>query len=118
MPDRDPSRTAMSTAFVRAAHQVLDAPPRILEDPLAVTLLGPSGVKRIYDTADSYRPLGAGAARPRRAEIPVRRGPARRLPSAGSGVRDPRAGFDTFSVRMRDWRAACIVEIITRRRRR
>jgi O-methyltransferase involved in polyketide biosynthesis len=40
MSDRHTSRTALGTAYMRAAHQLLDAPPRILEDPLAVTVLG------------------------------------------------------------------------------
>ena len=114
MPDRDPSRTAMSTAFVRAAHQVLDAPPRILEDPLAVTLLGPSGVKRIYDTADSYRTPGRKALR---AHVVLRSRYAedRLAASLQRGIRQYAilgAGFDTFSVRMPDWaRGLQVVEI-------
>jgi hypothetical protein len=35
-PDRGASRTAIATACLRAAHQLLDAPPRVLEDPVAV----------------------------------------------------------------------------------
>jgi methyltransferase (TIGR00027 family) len=39
MDDGRPSATALSAAFLRAAHQILDQ-PRILEDPLAIRILG------------------------------------------------------------------------------
>ena len=55
MSERNASRTALGTAYLRAAHQLLDAPPRILEDPLAVTLLGPAAAQRISDTRGSYQ---------------------------------------------------------------
>jgi methyltransferase (TIGR00027 family) len=55
MSDRHASRTALGTAYLRAAHQLFDAPPRILEDPLAVVLLGPAAVQRINETAESYQ---------------------------------------------------------------
>jgi methyltransferase (TIGR00027 family) len=35
-----PSRTALRVAMRRAAHQLLDRPP-VLEDPIAITILGP-----------------------------------------------------------------------------
>jgi methyltransferase (TIGR00027 family) len=38
---------AEATALLRAAHQVLDADPKILQDPLAVTLLGDDTEERI-----------------------------------------------------------------------
>ena len=53
MSDRNTSRTALGTAYLRAAHQLFDAPPRILEDTLAVLLLGPATVQRINETAES-----------------------------------------------------------------
>jgi len=40
MFDRNASRTAMGTLFMRAAHQLLDASPHILEDSVAVSLIG------------------------------------------------------------------------------
>src|SRR3982074_2029576 len=35
-----PSRTALRVALRRAAHQLYDAPPLILDDPIAVPILG------------------------------------------------------------------------------
>ncbi|MDE3104450.1 MAG: class I SAM-dependent methyltransferase [Acidobacteriota bacterium] len=40
MHEAMPSRTALRVALRRAAHQLYDAPPRVLDDPLAVTILG------------------------------------------------------------------------------
>ena len=79
---------------------------RILEELLAATPFGTSGVAEARigtSTADSHPHPGAqGAARPRRAEIPVRRGPARRRPAA-RGIRQVPAtlpaGLQAFSVR-------------------
>ncbi|MBZ5605488.1 MAG: class I SAM-dependent methyltransferase [Acidobacteriia bacterium] len=39
MQDHEPSRTAISVALRRAAHQVLDS-PKIFDDPLALPILG------------------------------------------------------------------------------
>jgi len=36
-----PSRTALRVAMRRAAHQLYDAPPLVLDDPIAVQILGP-----------------------------------------------------------------------------
>jgi methyltransferase (TIGR00027 family) len=36
-----PSRTALRVALRRAAHQLYDAPPLVLDDPIAVRILGP-----------------------------------------------------------------------------
>ena len=36
-----PSRTALSVAMRRASHQLYDGPPRVLDDPIAVAILGP-----------------------------------------------------------------------------
>ena len=41
------SYMAEATAFLRAAHQVLDADPKILQDPLALSLLGSDTEDRI-----------------------------------------------------------------------
>jgi O-methyltransferase involved in polyketide biosynthesis len=45
--DQTASRTALATAYLRAAHQILDAEPLILKDPVALILLGPDAEKRI-----------------------------------------------------------------------
>ena len=41
-----PSRTAHGVAISRAAHQILDL-PRVFEDPVALTVLGPNAAARI-----------------------------------------------------------------------
>jgi methyltransferase (TIGR00027 family) len=41
-----PSRTALRVAQRRAAHQILDS-PRILEDPIALTILGPEAAAKL-----------------------------------------------------------------------
>lgn len=46
MQSARPSRTALRVAQRRAAHQILDS-PRILEDPLALTILGPEAAARL-----------------------------------------------------------------------
>jgi len=99
------SRTALGTAFMRAAHQLLDAPPRILEDPLVVKLLGQAAVQRINDTTNSYqtperRALRAHVVlRSRFAEdqlaIAVNRGVTQYIILG--------AGFDTFALRQPVW---------------
>jgi methyltransferase (TIGR00027 family) len=40
MQDAHPSRTALRVALRRAAHQLYDAPPLVLDDPIAVAILG------------------------------------------------------------------------------
>jgi methyltransferase (TIGR00027 family) len=41
MDEARPSRTALRVALRRAAHQIYDAPPLVLDDPIAVKMLGP-----------------------------------------------------------------------------
>ena len=55
MLDRQPSRTALATAYLRAAHQLLDAPPRVLEDSLAILVLGVGASDRIRNDEARYR---------------------------------------------------------------
>jgi methyltransferase (TIGR00027 family) len=40
MQDARPSRTALRVALRRAAHQLYDAPPLVLNDPIAIPILG------------------------------------------------------------------------------
>jgi len=47
MAQRKPSRTMLGAAIFRAVHQVLDADPKILDDPLAVGLVEGSGREEI-----------------------------------------------------------------------
>jgi methyltransferase (TIGR00027 family) len=105
MSDRNASRTALGTAYLRAAHQLLDAPPRILEDPLAVTLLGPAAAQRISDMRDSYQTPERLVLR---AHVVLRsRFAEDRLAAAvHRGVLQYvilGAGFDTFALRQPPW---------------
>jgi methyltransferase (TIGR00027 family) len=114
MPDRNASRTALGTAYMRASHQLLDVPPLILEDPIAVTLLGPAAARRIRDSAESYQ---SPERRALRAHVVLRsRFAEDRLASAVSrGVTQYillGAGLDTFILRQPPWAQALrILEI-------
>jgi O-methyltransferase involved in polyketide biosynthesis len=55
MKNQEASRTALATAYLRAAHQLLDAAPRILEDHIAVRLLGEGVGEKICASAARYR---------------------------------------------------------------
>jgi methyltransferase (TIGR00027 family) len=114
MLDKQPSRTALATAYLRAAHQLLDAAPRVLEDPLAVSVLGDGASDRIRDDAARYRSPGARALRARvvlrtrfaedRLAKAVRRGVCQYVLLG--------AGLDTFAFRQPSWaRSLRIVEI-------
>src|SRR4051812_7121674 len=94
MPDRNASCTALGTAYLRAAHQMFDAQPQILEDPFAVPLLGPAGAQRINDAADSYQTPEGRALRAYGPTLAVRRGSAgRRSSSWGDAVYYPWGGL-------------------------
>lgn len=113
-PVRDASRTALATAYLRAAHQLLDAPPRVLDDPVAVPLLGPAAVQRIRETAAHYQRPEVWALRAHvvlrsrfaedRLAAAVRRGVTQYVLLG--------AGFDTFALRQPAWaRALRIFEV-------
>ncbi len=55
MSQRQLSRTALVTAYLRAVHQTFDAPPHILEDRLAARLLGPDLMARLAKTPEQLR---------------------------------------------------------------
>lgn len=114
MTDRNASFTARGVAALRAAHQLIDAKPPILDDPVIVKLLGPEIEARIRsETVDNDPPLARGlrshvVLRSRYAEDALRDGVSR-------GVRQYvllGAGFDTFAYRQPEWaRALTIVEV-------
>ena len=114
MSDRHVSRTALGTAYMRAAHQLLDAPPRILEDPVAAPLLGADAARRITHDAQSYR---TPARRGLRAHVVLRSRFAedRLCAAVARGVTQYvilGAGFDTFALRQPGWaRALKIFEV-------
>jgi methyltransferase (TIGR00027 family) len=100
--EAQPSRTALRVALRRAAHQIHDARPLVLDDPLAVPILGPAYREELARTPDSIRrPFSAGlrafmVCRARLAEDALAEGVRER------GVRQYLvlgAGLDTFAYR-------------------
>src|ERR1700735_5147056 len=51
MDHATPSRTALRVAMRRAAHQLYDAQPLVLDDPIAVPILGPEYLPEVHRTA-------------------------------------------------------------------
>ncbi|MEN6475655.1 MAG: class I SAM-dependent methyltransferase [Syntrophaceae bacterium] len=105
MPNHKASRTALGTAYLRAAHQLFETQPRILDDPFALSLLGPSALQRIKDTADQYQTSERLALR---AHVVLRsRFAEDRLAAAVlRGITQYvilGAGFDTFALRQPPW---------------
>ncbi len=114
MSPEHPSRTALATAYLRAAHQLLDAEPKLLDDPVALTLLGPEAPQQIQAAAGRY---GSAEARGLRAHVILRsRFAEDRLKAAVErGIAQYvilGAGFDTFAYRQPEWATALrIVEV-------
>ncbi len=102
MHEVNPSRTALRVALRRAAHQVHDARPLVLDDPLAVRILGKQFQEELKRTPDKVkRPFSAAL----RAFVVVRARLAEDTLFAGvrdAGVRQYLvlgAGLDTFASR-------------------
>lgn len=94
-----PSRTAMRVAIRRAAHQVFDAPPLVLDDPCAVPIIGVKAEAKMRVEGRGGRVMHVGRAfmvgRSRFAEDALARAVQR-------GVRQYvvlGAGLDTFAYR-------------------
>lgn len=111
---RAASKTALGTAYLRAAHQILDAKPLIFEDPVAVRLIGEEGRRHIEEHAGRYK---LPEARGLRSHLVVRsRFAEERLQeSVTRGIHTYvilGAGFDTFAYRQPKWASGMrIVEI-------
>jgi methyltransferase (TIGR00027 family) len=114
MLEFQPSRTALATAYLRAAHQLLDAPPRVLEDPLALALLGAGAPARIRAEESRYRSPGAQQLRAH-VVLRTRYAEDRLAEAVQRGVGQYvilGAGLDTFALRQPAWAASLrIVEI-------
>jgi len=103
--DQIASRTALGAAYLRAAHQILDAKPLILNDPVILILLGPDAEERIQDAAGRYMAPEAKALRSHvvlrsrytedRLKLSIERGVSQYIIVG--------AGFDTFAVRQPAW---------------
>jgi len=105
MSDRNASSTALGTLYMRAVHQLLDEQPRILDDPIALSVLGETAVQQIRDAAQRCRTPEACALR---AHVVLRsRFAEDRLATAvGRGITQYvilGAGFDTFALRQPAW---------------
>jgi methyltransferase (TIGR00027 family) len=102
---REASRTALATAYLRAAHQLLDAPPRVLEDPVAVRLLGEDASQNIWEAVERYRSPETSALRSH-VVLRSRFAEDRLAAAVQRGVSQYvilGAGFDTFAFRQPDW---------------
>ena len=102
---RKSSRTAIGVAALRAAHQLIDAEPRVLDDPIILKLLGIETLDTIREDRARYMTAGALALR---AHIVLRSRYAEdRLAEAISrGVKQYvvlGAGLDTFAYRQPPW---------------
>jgi methyltransferase (TIGR00027 family) len=105
MSDYKASHTALGTAYLRAAHQLLEAQPLLFDDPVALPLLGPKAIKLIQETVDNYQTPEMLALR---AHVVLRsRFTEDRLAAAVSrGITQYvilGAGFDTFALRQPPW---------------
>ena len=114
MKENQSSDTALGASVIRAAHQLLDEAPLILEDAISPLLIGSEAVSEIREHSEKHRTLPARALRShivlrgRYAEDELRQ-------AAESGVVqfiNLGAGYDTFSFRQPEWaRRLKIVEI-------
>src|SRR3984957_17392718 len=107
MKENTASGTALGVAKVRAAHQLIDDEPRILNDPVALRLIGDDAIEAIRADA-SLRSNARFAAF--RAHIVVRNRYAEDCLSAAveRGVSQYAllgAGYDTFAYRQPPWAA-------------
>jgi methyltransferase (TIGR00027 family) len=112
--DESPSRTALGVAGLRAAHQILDSPPLILDDPVALRILGPELRARLEAGVARLQAPGARALRSH-VVLRSRYAEDRLALAVARGVQQYvilGAGYDTFIVRQPPWAAGIhIVEI-------
>lgn len=105
MTDRAASTTALAVATLRAAHQLLDGTPKVLDDPVVLRLLDPSVLARVqanperFAEPDVRRLLNHVVTRSRCAED-------RLAEAVTRGVQQYvvlGAGYDTFAYRQPSW---------------
>lgn len=105
MNERTASITAMGAAYMRAAHQLLDAPPLVLDDPLSLRLLGEDATASVRAAAEQHR---RPEMRNQRARVALRSRFAEDCLAAAvaRGVVQYLilgAGYDTFAYRTPAW---------------
>jgi methyltransferase (TIGR00027 family) len=103
--ERTASQTALGAARLRAAHLLLDDPPPILDDTLALRLLDAGAERAIRENPDRFR---TPASRTLRCDVVVRSRFAEDLlaEAVRRGVRQYvilGAGMDTFAYRAPAW---------------
>ncbi len=112
--DYKASLTSLGAAYQRAAHQVFEAQPLLLDDPVALPLLGPEALKLIQDTADNYRTPEMLALRSHMV-LRSRFTEDRLAAAVFRGIKQYvilGAGFDTFALRQPSWAQALkIIEV-------
>jgi methyltransferase (TIGR00027 family) len=102
---RKSSRTAIGVAALRAAHQLVDAEPRVLDDPVVLKLLGIETLDTIREDRARYQTPGSLALR---SHIVLRSRYAedRLAQAVARGVTQYvilGAGLDTFAYRQPAW---------------
>lgn len=105
MTERPASNTAVGVAMLRAAHQILDGTPRVLDDTIIVRLLGPNTEWSVRERTEQMLGPGATALRAHvllrsryaeeRLKLAVRREVTQFLILG--------AGLDTFAYRQPEW---------------
>ena len=114
MQDQTASKTALATAYIRAAHQLLDDKPFLLSDPVALPLLGAHAVETIRGSLARHQGPGGKALRSH-VVLRSRFSEDRLEEAAAKGVTRyilVGAGFDSFALRQPLWaRALKIVEV-------
>jgi len=108
MSDRKASRTAMGTAYLRAAHQLLDSPPLILVDDVTGKLIDKDIAEQIVASPERFQTT---ERRELRSHVVLRSRYAedRLFDSLKRGIKQYiilGAGFDTFAYRQPDWAGA------------
>ena len=113
-PNHAASQTALGTAYLRAAHQLLDGEPKLLDDPMAAALLGPDAAARIQVNAAAYRSWMAQSLRSH-VVLRSRFAEDRLAEAVGRGITQYvllGAGLDTFAFRQPRWaRSLRILEV-------
>jgi methyltransferase (TIGR00027 family) len=114
MAERSASITARGVAMLRAAHQLIDGPPPLLDDSVIVRLLGAGTEEHIRELLDRYQ---SAPARALRSHVLLRSRVAEDLlgEAVARGVTQYvllGAGFDTFGYRQPEWaRGIDVVEV-------
>ncbi len=105
MSDRSASNTAVGVATLRAAHQLLDGEPRVLDDPIVVRLLGADAANDIRDRAEKFDLPGVAGLRTH-VLLRSRYAEERLRLAVECGVTQfvaLGAGLDTFAYRQPEW---------------